>query len=393
MLKLTHQWDGQTLTIALTGRIGMDEAPSAEEQLQSVRQQYAAASIVLDCAKLEYATSAGLRVIMRLWQDVQDLRLVNVSPAFYEVLEMTGFTEIMPVEKAFREVSVEGCEVIGEGANGKVYRIQGDAIVKVYQNPDALPEIRLEREKARAAFILGLPTAISYDVVRIRGGGYGTVFELIDAYTYCALLRSGEKKPEELAALSIDLLKLIHSKTIQEDFIPDVRLTVLKWVDNASPALPPEASGRLRELILSVPDDMHLIHGDYHIKNIMFQKGESLLIDLDTLSHGHPVFELANMYNAYAGYGETDPALITNFLGLPMQTATAFWQQSLRLYLDGADEDTIRAVEEMAMLLGHTHILSHYLRRNTKSEKDTVIIRHSAERIMALLKRIDTLTW
>ena len=32
----------------------------------------------------------------------KDLRIVNVSSAVYEILEMTGFTEMMPVEKAYR---------------------------------------------------------------------------------------------------------------------------------------------------------------------------------------------------------------------------------------------------------------------------------------------------
>ena len=60
---------------------------------------------------------------------------------------MTGFSEIMQVEKAYRRVSVEGCEVVGEGANGKVYRVDRDNVVKVYKNADALEDIKHEREE------------------------------------------------------------------------------------------------------------------------------------------------------------------------------------------------------------------------------------------------------
>ena len=67
--------------------------------------------------------------------------------------------------------------MIGQGANGKVHRIDRDTIVKVYLNPDALPKIHRERELARAAFLAGVHTAIPYDVVRIEGGGYGSVLE------------------------------------------------------------------------------------------------------------------------------------------------------------------------------------------------------------------------
>ena len=54
-----------------------------------------------------------------------------------------------------REVSEEHlCEVIGEGFNGKVYRIDRDNVVKTYKNADALAEIRHEREVARLGVLL-----------------------------------------------------------------------------------------------------------------------------------------------------------------------------------------------------------------------------------------------
>ena len=64
------------------------------------------------------------------------------------------------VRKAYRVISVEGCELLGQGANGRVYRIDPDTIVKIYLNPDSLPEIQRERELARLAFVAGVPTAI-----------------------------------------------------------------------------------------------------------------------------------------------------------------------------------------------------------------------------------------
>ena len=69
------------------------------------------------------------------------------------------------MEKAYRVVSVEGCEEIGRGANGTIYRIDKDNVVKVYNNADALSEIQHEREVARLALVLGIPTAIESAIV------------------------------------------------------------------------------------------------------------------------------------------------------------------------------------------------------------------------------------
>ena len=174
MIDVNYKTEGEKLTLFIEGRIDSANAPEIEGKMRGILEEHPSEHIIIDCEKLEYTTSAGLRVVLRLKQDVDDTKIINASREVYDILDMTGFTEMMEVERAYRVFSVEGCEVIGQGANGKVYRIDRDTIVKVYLNPDALPEIHRERELARAAFVAGVPTAIPYDVVRIEGGGYGS---------------------------------------------------------------------------------------------------------------------------------------------------------------------------------------------------------------------------
>ena len=95
-------------------------------------------------------------MILRLTQEVEDTVLINVNSELYNILDLTGFTEMMEVHRAYRVLSVEGCEVIGQGANGKIYRIDADTILKVYYDEDALPEIDRSRELSRLAFISGI---------------------------------------------------------------------------------------------------------------------------------------------------------------------------------------------------------------------------------------------
>ena len=154
------QFDNNTLTIYLEGKIDSLSAPKLQADIDQALQKFPVETIILDCDKLEYTSSAGLRVILRVKQEIDDTRLINVHSEIYDIFDMTGFTEMMTVEKAYRVISVEGCEVIGEGANGKIYRIDRDTIVKVFLNQDALDEIHRQRELARTAFVLGVPTAI-----------------------------------------------------------------------------------------------------------------------------------------------------------------------------------------------------------------------------------------
>lgn len=393
-MDMRYKVEDGSLVISLEGRIDSANSPQVEEEIQKIRDAEPDAPVVLDCEKLEYISSAGLRVLLRLQQETGNVKLINVSSEVYEVFDMTGFAEIMEVHKAYRVISVEGCEVIGKGANGKIYRIDRDTIVKVYLNPDALPEINRERELARTAFVLGVPTAIPYDVVKIEGGGYGSVFELLSAKSLAQLLESGEKTVDETAKMSIDLLKIIHGTTVRPDSMPDMKAVALDWADFLEEYLPAELYQKLHSLIADVPDDNHMMHGDYHIKNVMLQNGECLLIDMDTLCHGNPIFELASMYNAYCGYCELDHSISQDFLGIPYETAVELWDKSLRMYLDGFDEEQVKAVEDKAKVVGYTRIMRRRIRRNGfDTEAGRAEIENCKKHLEELLPEVDSLVF
>ena len=394
MDSVKYEVSNEILTIKLSGHIDSLNAPQIEEEIKMIRKDRKDMPVVIDAEKLEYISSAGLRIILRLLQEAPETMIINVSPEVYEILEMTGFTEMMEVKKAYRVISIDDCEVIGQGANGKIYRIDRDTIVKVFLNPDSLQEIQRERELARTAFVLGVPTAIPYDVVRIESGGYGSVFELLNAKSLGNLLRDGEKSLDEVVKMSIDLLKIIHGTVVKPDSMPDMKAIALDWADFLKDYLTAEQWQKLHDLVAAVPEDNHMMHGDYHIKNVMLQNGECLLIDMDTLCHGHPVFELASMFNAYGGYAETDHQVIRDFLGISYETGAEFFEKSLRVYLNTTDEADIEAVKEKAQIVGYTRMMRRSIRRNgLNTEAGRREIENCRQHLADLLPRVDTLTF
>ena len=227
---------------------------------------------------------------------------------------------MVTIEKAYKRMSVEGCEFIAKGANGAVYRYDSETILKTYFAKDALPEIKQERENARRAFVLGINTAIPYGIVRV-GDGYGTVTELLNATGVTKLIRNNPEDMSEAAKYYIDMLKNIHSTEVEDGEVPDMKETALSWADFVSDHIPEAQGKKLRTLIEAVPKKNTLMHGDYHTNNIMVQNGEPLLIDMDTLCMGHPVFELGSMFNAFVGYSELDHQNMMDFFGYSFETA------------------------------------------------------------------------
>ena len=390
-MNITHRIDKDILYIALDGRIDASNASQAEEAIIGIKTQNPDKHTVLDADKLEYISSAGLRVILRLRKEEPKLAIINVAADVYEVFDMTGFTDMVTVEKAYQRMSVAGCEFIAKGANGAVYRYDDETILKTYFAKDALPEIKQERENARKAFVLGINTAIPYGIVRVDDG-YGTVTELLNAVSVTKLIRNNPDDLSEAAKYYIDMLKSIHTIAVEDGEVPDMKETALAWADFVAPHLPEAQGNKLRALVEAVPKQNTLMHGDYHTNNIMVQNGEPLLIDMDTLCMGHPVFELGSMFNAFIGYSELDHQVTLNFFGYTHETAEKFWDMVLKMYLGTEDESLCRSVAEKAMVIGYTRMLRRAIRRPEEADSPAKIA-HCTEMLVKLVNKVDTLTF
>lgn len=390
-MDVTYRLDKDILYIAVEGRIDASNATEAEEKIFNIKNNNPGKHTVVDADKLEYISSAGLRVILRLRKEEPKLAIINVASDIYEVFEMTGFTDMVTVEKAYQRMSVDGCEFIAKGANGAVYRYDAETIVKIYFANDALPEIKQERENARRAFVLGINTAIPYGIVRV-GDGYGTVTELLNATSVTKLICKDPRDLSLAAKYYIDMLKSIHAIEVEDGDVLDMKETALAWADFVAAHLPEEQAKKLRALIETVPKKNTLLHGDYHTNNIMVQNGEPLLIDMDTLCMGHPVFELGSMFNAFVGYSELDHQNVMDFFGYSFETAGKFWNIALKMYLGTEDEAVCQSVAEKAMIIGYTRMLRRAIRRPNEAESPAKIAR-CKEMLSVLLNKVDTLTF
>lgn len=388
-MNVTYRIDKNILYIALEGRIDASNAAQTEEKIFGIKNENPGKHTVVDADNLEYISSAGLRVILRLRKEEPKLAIINVAPDVFEVFDMTGFTDMVTVEKAYQRMSVEGCEFIAKGANGAVYRYDAETIIKTYFAKDALPEIKQERENARKAFVLGINTAIPYGIVRV-GDGYGTVTELLNATSITKLIRQNPDDMTEAVKYYVDMLKSIHAVEVEDGEVPDMKEIALDWARFVTAHIPEEQGRKLISLIEAVPKQNTLMHGDYHTNNIMVQNGEPLLIDMDTLCMGHPVFELASMYNAFLGFSELDPEDVMRFMGYTRETSERFWNTSLKLYLETDDEKYCKQIEDKARVIGYVRMLRRALRRPDDADSPAKIA-HYKKMLALLLEKTDSL--
>ncbi len=329
------------LTIKLCGRIDSNNAAEVEKEIFDLIKESGAQGIVLDASDTEYISSAGLRIILKLKKTIDNSKVINASPEVYEIFEITGFSEIIDVEKALREISVDGCEKIGEGGFGIVYRIDDETIIKVYKSAGT-DTIKREMNYAKQAFIKGVPTAISYDMVKC-GDRYGVVFELIKSDTLANALTANPEKFDEYAEKYINLVKTVHSTDVSDIISARANDLYRKVFAEVRDYLTEAEYGELMRLFDAIPDRNTMVHGDLHARNIMIQNGELLLIDMDEIMCGHPIYDLCNIYYAYTEMPKRGDADTMRYLGISADMCKRLIERFNEKYFGGLTDKQFKA--------------------------------------------------
>ena len=214
--------DGQLSVVELTGSINSGNAHEFEDALSG--EPSSEEGVIIDAGGLEYISSAGLRVLLAAKKRCKGkiFRVVNVNDEVMNVFDVTGFSEIMDISRAVRQLSVEGCDRIGAGACGEVFRLDDETIIKLYYPRVKKEEIEQEKALAKKAFVMGVPTAISYDIVE-ADGRTGVVYELIKSKTIGELIRGDEGHLEKYVDMYAAVCRQIHGIEAEPGQLPSFK--------------------------------------------------------------------------------------------------------------------------------------------------------------------------
>ena len=98
-MNIAKDLNGATLKIALEGRLDTITAPDLEKELKAGMD--GVNELVLDFGKLDYISSAGLRVLLSAHKAMSGkggMKVTNVNEIVREVFDVTGFSDILTIE-------------------------------------------------------------------------------------------------------------------------------------------------------------------------------------------------------------------------------------------------------------------------------------------------------
>lgn len=351
-MTFNHKLENEILTVYPVGRLDTDSSVKFETEILDICNANKHESLILDATELQYVASSGLRVILKIAKSEKNFKIENVSSAIYSVFEMTGFSRIINISKALRKIDLEKCERIGFGGNGAVYRVSEDEIVKVNYNPDTYGGLEKELTKAKEAFLLGVPTAISFDLVDCGDGKRGVVYETIKSTTLGEAMHSDPSRMEELTDRYVEQLNALHSIRTDNPVFGSAKDNFRKQVEDSSKYLT-EEEGKLLHLVLdALPEGDRLVHCDAHPKNLMIQNGEMLWIDMEQMAVGHPIYDLISI--AVILDGMRTEEMIMNIAGMSNANVALLKECFLRKYFKTEDKAML---EKLGSMMGALRLI------------------------------------
>ena len=339
-MNYSYKLDNDVLKVSLEGRLDTEASVKFETEIAVISKENPYASMVIDAEGLNYIASSGLRVILKMAKAEKDFRIENVCSTVYEVFELTGFSKIIKMSKALRKIDLEKCEKIGFGGNGAVYRISEDEIVKVNYNPETYEGLDKELARAKEAFLLGIPTAISFDLVDCGEGKRGVVYETIKSLTLGETMQNAPERMEELTEKYIEQLNHLHSIRTDSPIFGSAKENYRNQVANASKFLTEEEGELLKLILEALPEGDRLVHCDAHPKNLMIQNGEMLWIDMEQMSAGHPIYDLISI--AVILNGMRTDEMIMGIAGMNNATVALLKDCFIRKYFKTEEPEMIQ---------------------------------------------------
>ncbi|MDO4379759.1 MAG: anti-sigma factor antagonist [Clostridia bacterium] len=320
--------ENESKIIELSGRITSTNASEIETLVLSNADEKS--GMIIDVRNLEFISSAGLRVLLKAKKlcGKKPFKIINANEELMNIFDMTGFSEIMEISKSVRSISVDGCEKIGSGACGEVFRLDDETIVKLYYPRVLKKDIEQEKALSKKAFVLGIPTAISYDIVDVDGR-VGVVYELLNAKTLAELIRSDEKNLEKYVQMYADVCRLIHSTEDETGFLPSFKDLCRDEVSKIHSVTEEERNCLFRFIDL-LPEEKTCVHGDLNINNIMVQNGECCLIDMGEFSVGTPMHDISRII--FSMDFASDGAEFNQFFKMPQTTVDRILELFLKKY-------------------------------------------------------------
>lgn len=273
------------LTIAINGHIDSSQVTMLQNEIDDAIDTHRNEinELILDAENMSFISSLGLRSILQLKKNWSNVQVVNCSADVYNAFKLTGFTRLITITKALPSINDDQLKPVEDLKD--VFRLSEETMVKVFSTDASLEEVEHEVQQSREVFIWGVPTVMTFDIVKVKGS-YGIIFESI------------MRKHIDAATLG-ELLRSFHQYIIEPDQqIPSAIEREKQTVKAMTTEYGEERVAKMLQALNTIPDASNLLHGNLSLRYIAYsQEGNRpIVVDMSNIAYGNPVIDLTHLY-------------------------------------------------------------------------------------------------
>lgn len=231
------------------------------------------------------------------------------------------------------EAEVEKLEKLGSGMSGTVYSYEGKAL-KLFHAHWNKESVQKAYQICKRISESDVETAKTYDFAAC-GNRFGYLQDQIHGVAYPMYIGSDRTKRYQAGERMGIMLRKVHSLEPNEEIFPSLRQMLYNNVfSNLKSIMSEEDIRACLDYFDSMPGAKTVLHGDFHENNIMVEDECPLLIDLDGMCIGSPLFDLVQ---SYATYRTPLAPEVRDYLGLNDETLNEFLYRFLGNYFQISD--------------------------------------------------------
>ena len=352
-MQITTSTNGAATTLRVDGRLDVDTIETLKSALTGVTTE----QLVFDMRGCNFVSSIGIREILKAHRERSryggSIALVHVNKDVMDIFRITGMTEMMDIKAITREISMDGLEFLSAGVCGKCYRMDRETVVKLYNDGIDASIAEREKEYAKAAFVLGIPTAISYDVVAC-GSQTGVVYEMLDAELFSVVIRADIDNMATHGRMLAAVAKAIHEVEPAPGVFPDIKERFRGYIREMDFFLPEADVAFLLRKLEEIPDAGTCVHFDIHSSNIMIRDGEPVIIDMGDLSTGSFLFDIGLLLTIY---GIPELGISELATKIPNEKGVELWEAFRAAYFTDLDTATIAYIDANIAFLASLRVI------------------------------------
>lgn len=248
-----------------------------------------------------------------------------------------------------RAIDISTLKPLGSGERGP-WLMDGGKLLRVASGNNVISsegEARAMLERYReAAAVAGTPAG--YEAVAIEGG-YGVVVDYVAGVGLGMHIVIGSYTPREAGQAMGELLRGLHGARMGAG--RDWNATLRRWAADLAPLLPPDATGTLTALVAGIPESRCLLHGDFHVGNVVVGAGELSFIDMECAGFGHPVLDLAIARSRVLGNAAREAGRLGVDEKTAKRIADGIWKGLLDGYFADLSADELRGIDRRIEVL------------------------------------------